>query len=162
MIFCPSGKGSILHRDAIRVIEAVQNNIKRRWVGFSVPDNYATKPRLRLYCNGLIPPERSPRPLLVVPADVAVDPFRQQALSARIPQGSLDGCHALSISLNKRQRGLSIVSASPLNCVTSKVEGIKASEPSGSEAFFLHCYPKKNSLTNSLEIGRHYRACAFS
>lgn len=55
MIFCPSGKGSILHRDAIRVIEAVQNNIKRRWVGFSVPDNYATKPRLRLYCNGLIP-----------------------------------------------------------------------------------------------------------
>lgn len=34
MIFCPSGKGSILHRDAIRVIEAVQNNIKRRWVGF--------------------------------------------------------------------------------------------------------------------------------
>lgn len=97
------------------------------------------------------PPERSLQPLLVAPADVAVDPFRQQALSARIPQGSLDGCHALPISLNKRQRGLSIVSASPLNCAISKVAGIKASESSGSAAFFFHCYPKKNSLTNSLE-----------
>ena len=25
------------------------------WYGLSVPDNYATKPRLRLYCSGLIP-----------------------------------------------------------------------------------------------------------
>ena len=96
------------------------------------------------------PPERSLQPLLVAPADVAVDPFRQQALSARIPQGSLDGCHALPISLNKRQRGLSIVSASPLNCAISKVAGIKASESSGSAAFF--------NMRKPLSIGMFVRA----